>query len=320
MFLLNSTTRSRKTAEHVCSRCMAKSVLLLALFAGCSLDRSPQWSGSSEVEPNRAWAPRPATDRGRLDAAIAGDEPARSGSMSGRPGPRDAGAAIVDSGATRAPSNAGAGPTMPVPAVADAAVARDASAAPVPAAPDASTAPTAPSGPTAPLPDASTAPPSAPLDASMPPPPSTTPDAGAPQAPPLCQPGRYTGAFSGSVRLAGAQVTNVVGTLRAELELDPAGNGLLLRNARATGSVQGEIRLRATLSGRIDCTSLRLEDGLLEDGRVNLGNARNNFDFSGTIAGEYAPDRAAASGTWSGQSDDIEQVTAEGAWSLSLQD
>lgn len=154
-------------------------------------------------------------------------------------------------------------------------------------------------------------------DASATAPPSTAPDAAAPSP---CQPGAYTGAFSGSVRLNDQQITNVFGALRAELVLDPAGNSLLLRNARVSGRVQDEIRMTASLSGRIDCTSLRLEDGLLEEGRVYLGNSRSSFDFSGTLDGAYTPDPAAASGTWSGQSDDIERVAAEGTWSLRLQD
>jgi hypothetical protein len=316
--------------------------------AGCTLDAKPHGMAQSDVQPSPKWMPPGAAGGdARSDAALAS-------SMRSRSGQGNAGEAHVDGSAMQPASDAGAAPRTPSPGGSQ--PARDAGQpkpdAASPAVRDASAAPTTPpSTPpsTTPMPDASTTPPATTTmpdaatptaDASTTPksdaatptmpiptptadastaPPSTTPDASAPPMPSPCKPGLYSGAFSGSVRANDELIATIDGPLRAELVLDSGAANLELREAGVTIVDRDENRLTITLSGRINCPSRKLQQGSI-DGSFYYADSRMSFSFHGAIDGSYMPDPAGVTGTWSGESDDIARVSAEGTWDLQLDD
>jgi hypothetical protein len=127
----------------------------------------------------------------------------------------------------------------------------------------------------------------------------------------------YSGAFRGSVRAFNQELLNIAGDLSAELVLDPSGATLVLRDAGVTIMDRNDNRLTVSLSGSIDCSSGRLEQGLI-DGSLYHSDSRRSYSFSGAIDGAYTPDPAGVNGSWSGESDDIALIDAQGTWSLRL--
>jgi cytoskeletal protein CcmA (bactofilin family) len=325
--------------------------------AGCTLDAKPRPLARDE-SPGPDWMPPSASEqndgRDSPDAAATATSERPGAGDDGDDG--DDGMARADAGASQASGGAGAQPmrdagraesdaaspadpvmrdaSTPTPTPArDAGMSPEADASTPPSTPsvDAATAPPAPSvdastPPPTPTADASTAPPTPTPDAGSPPPtptagataPPATPDAGPPPAASSCTPGMYSGNFRGAVFADGEQLANVTGRMRAELVLDSTGTRLVLRDGRVTGSDRDENRLTVSLTGSINCTTLELEQGALIDGSYFYEGSRMSFTFQGTLDGTYSPDPPSVNGTWSGASDDIALITAQGTWNLQL--
>lgn len=143
------------------------------------------------------------------------------------------------------------------------------------------------------------------------------PSAAQPATTTACQPGPYSGTFTGSVQLIGLALSSVTGTIRAELELDASNDSLRLRDARIQGIDQSENEVTGMLTGTINCRTRELEEGKLEDGKYHSKNETgSSTSFSGTTRASYASDPPSATGTWQAVADDMQLLAGQGTWSL----
>jgi hypothetical protein len=161
-------------------------------------------------------------------------------------------------------------------------------------------------------------------------PPAETPAAGTPaagavaSAPPTeaqatstaCQPGMYSGAFTGSIQLIGLSLSSVTGTIRARLELDASKQTLSLQEARIQGVDQSENQVTGLLTGTLDCRTRMLMDGRLENGNYHGKDDKQGTAFSGTTQASYASDPPSATGTWQASADSVQVIAGQGTWSL----
>lgn len=266
------------------------SPIVCILLAGCSLDTDLPEGARAQTMPGSTWQPPSAAERSETRGALTSVVDAAAPNVS------------PDSGRAGAVTMAHADGGMSPPPVA---AASDAGATTLDAA-QASRGDAA--GPR--LHDAATVPTAA--DAAMPP---SAADAAAPVVAAECRPGRYVGTFSGSIRVGSARFSNVVGTIRAELTRDAAA-GLMIGTARVNGTDRNENILSVSLSGRVDCATLQLENGLLQDGSFYYAQARARFPFHGSLEGDYSKAPPTITGTWSGESNDLASASGEGRWNL----
>lgn len=276
--------------------CLALAWTMLSTTAGCSLESSPVGGRADSKEKARGWQPTTAapraSDRGRadLDAGLDGSQVDKSVSQSGSRTARDAGMTAIEprDAATDPPplsaadggSSEAADAHMPIPTMQSDAQ-QDASIA---------------------------------IDAATPSDASSSSEGG--RALPDCQPGQYTGEFSGELAAAGISVSVVAGPVTATLTLDADGRYLELGDATVVGRDVLGSTVWATLTGRINCATLELEDGQLERGRYYNASRRSSLSFDGVALGTYAANPHALRGTWSVSARIAEIITGEGEFTL----
>jgi hypothetical protein len=266
----------------------------IALAASsCSLDSSPEARASAARARAAGWQPSVVEQAGAtrarsgLDAALASES-----APSSRPrGARDAG---TNGSSDR--SDAGGGIGSNPRAAAGASGVWDAEApSSMPPSPNASQ-------------DAS-----APLDGAV-----IAIDASSPGASQTadCQPGDYTGDFSGTLQAAGIPVSKVTGPITASLTLDDTGLYLDMRDVLVAGRDARGNTVRARVSGKVNCMTHELEEGQLERGRYFMASRRNTLSFDGVAQGAYSTSPYALHGTWSVSARAAMVLTGEGVFDL----
>ena len=159
----------------------------------------------------------------------------------------------------------------------------------------------------------------APQDATMPPPmeagPPPTPEAGPPEAGPpdagpadaglRCIPGTYSGAFAGEISaLFGIIRIDIQGTI--SIDISPPAEStdqLPIRNGKLDGKDTENNPITATISGTINCTTRRLENGRILNGMYTrrdpiYGGPPRTVGFNGTATAIYNLDPPSATGQW----------------------
>jgi len=131
-----------------------------------------------------------------------------------------------------------------------------------------------------------------------------------------CQPGQYTGEFSGELAAAGISVSVVAGPVAATLTLAADGRYLDISDATVFGRDALGSTVRATLTGRVNCATLEIEDGQLERGRYYNAARRASLSFDGVANGTYATNPHGLQGTWSVSARIAEIITGEGEFTL----
>jgi hypothetical protein len=147
-------------------------------------------------------------------------------------------------------------------------------------------------------------------------------DAGKPSTVnPNCREGDYDGTFNGSLQLLGVSASTLSGTVRGELEMNPAGTYLELRDAPVMGVDQSGNTLSAKLSANINCMNHELTNGELRDGVFHNVAANTDTAFSGMVEGMYTEDPASVTGTWMVRANDFPVLlSGRGGWNLTLRD
>lgn len=273
----------------------------MALLVSCQLNSEPRRDVPSGGRGGSPWMPQTAAEADRRSAtAVSMAKPVDVDSGVSRVVEADAGLQKVpDSGPPREMEARDAAAVEPVDASQPM---RDASA-PVR---DASQPRQSP-------PDAG-APPESARDAS--PPRQSPPDAGALPATALCEPGLYTGTFAGQIDAAGAALSSVTGSVRAQLVWDVGMLYMLITDARVMGLDQDGNTLTVSLSGAINCITGLIEDGRLDNGVFHIAEAATDLTFLGTVEGSYSRDQQTLLGTWSGAADASSLIAGRGSFSL----
>lgn len=294
--------QARRPALYFARACRTLTLSYLAFAAAsCSLDSSPvpPRTGANETPPT--WRPTGAVARSARAASELDAEIQMTASRSVR---REKDAGQADAAEPSIPvraRTAGSGAAMP----ADTKSKTDASASPVAA-------------------DASVSVPEMPpaRDASMPSVDAARPrdpgPAGAPSPPQNCKPGVYAGTFSGSLYAIGLPVSTVTGAINANLTLDLFGLYLNVRDLMVVGSDESGNTLTVSVSGNINCTTLQLEDGLLENGNYYMVGTGTAVQFVGVAAGTYRMSPYSINGTWSVEAQDSILLGGDGGFSLVL--
>jgi hypothetical protein len=270
--------------------CVALAWTLFCTASSCSWESSPAIGRADSKQKARGWQPATAepraSERGReaLDAGLDASQVDKSVSQSRPRVTRDAGTTAIEprDAAPRPAADGGASSVMdaetPIPTMQPDAQ-QDASIAI----------------------DAATS-----LDAST----------SGERELPDCQPGQYTGDFSGELAAAGISVSVVAGPVTATLTLDADGRYLDLSDATVFGRDALGNTVAATLSGRVNCATLELEDSQLERGRYYIAARRASVSFDGVAHGTYATSPHGLTGTWSVSARIAEIITGEGEFTL----
>jgi hypothetical protein len=131
-----------------------------------------------------------------------------------------------------------------------------------------------------------------------------------------CVAGTYRGALTGEITWSGSR-TRVTATLT--LALTGSGSSLEIQSGTLVGKDAEGHEIRARVSGALNCTGNKLENGRLSDGEY----ARREglvavIRFSGTLAATYTASPAALQGTWTLESA-LGTRSGSGAFSSALQ-
>jgi hypothetical protein len=129
-----------------------------------------------------------------------------------------------------------------------------------------------------------------------------------------CRPGVYAGVFDGPVTFAVGSINAVSGTVTAKLVAEASGDALQVRDGVITGMDSTGIGMSAKWTGRLNCATKQLENGLLEAGAWENGST-----FIGTLEGMYSLNPYALSGTWQVESGEIPFAGGNGKWRMTLQ-
>jgi hypothetical protein len=169
--------------------------------------------------------------------------------------------------------------------------------------------------------DASQAPKGGAASQPKPPEPSAPAAAGSTGSMPStrCMPGNYVGTFAGTVQVLSLPVTGITGTVIAELVASKAGDRLAIANSRIDGMANAETSVTAKLVGVVNCTTLELEGGALEEGVLtspDLFGESGTTTFSGDAAATYSSAPPALKGTWKAAPGNA--LGGSGSWSIAL--
>ncbi len=149
---------------------------------------------------------------------------------------------------------------------------------------------------------------------------STEPDLSPPPdlTPSACRGGRYEGVFSGTISgvsypLSGPAIGSVSLVLgQPSGEFFTIGDGHMTGTATVPG-ITGTYPYSADLTGTLNCSSLMLENGKLENGKVLVMGT--TFLFTGPIDATYNPGAQTLSGTWNGK-ESSNLAVGNGNWSV----
>ena len=136
------------------------------------------------------------------------------------------------------------------------------------------------------------------------------------RATPDCQPGLYTGEFSGQLEAAGVALSVVGGPITATMTLDADGRYLDMGDATVFGRDALGSTVWASLTGRVNCETLEIEDGQLERGQYYIASRRSSLSFDGVVHGTYGASPHGLQGTWSVSARAAEIITGEGEFTL----
>lgn len=152
------------------------------------------------------------------------------------------------------------------------------------------------------------------------------PDAGKP--PPVdagsrCVAGVYTGTFSGEISaLLGVIRRDINGTISITVADTGTGDRLRIQAGALSGKDENGNPVTATVNGTINCTSGRLENGELVDGKYvgpdPLTQRTTTTEFSGSLTGTYSFDPPSASGQWEVRDERRIARGGEGEWRITL--
>jgi hypothetical protein len=145
-------------------------------------------------------------------------------------------------------------------------------------------------------------------------PPPTTPP---PQPPSLCNAGHYTGSLQGNLTVFGYQLLTT-GTVDFMLTMR-SGDLFDITSGRISGVVMGSPHT-SDFSGTLNCATRKLENGLIQNGKVSV-DGYGDFFFAGTAQATYDLQSATfTSGVWS--ANEVSQggsenfgASATGSWS-----
>lgn len=135
----------------------------------------------------------------------------------------------------------------------------------------------------------------------------------------LCAPGNYVGTFAGTIQVLGLPVNRITGTVIAELVANKAGDSLAIASSRIDGMANQQTSVTAKLMGVVNCKTLELEGGALDDGELsasNLFGESGKMTFRGKAAGTYSSNPATLQGTWQAAPDSA--LSGSGNWSIAL--
>jgi len=122
----------------------------------------------------------------------------------------------------------------------------------------------------------------------------------APGKPQNCAPGHYVGTFTCDLRTQDLGTAHIMGPVELTLAESQNGEFLEISDARISGYALLFLNFKATLAGRLECTTRKL-DAMAIDGAVGLGSAEllPVLGFSGQLSGELSAAGDVLSGTWS---------------------
>jgi hypothetical protein len=115
--------------------------------------------------------------------------------------------------------------------------------------------------------------------------------------PPVCLAGQYLGTYEVKVLLAGLAPIDTKGSVDLTLTQSQAGEFLLeIRDGHLMGKASGN-DYSADLVGTLNCTTLKLENGTLKNGKVTVSGLA--YGFEGPLTADYDPKTVAlVNGTW----------------------
>ena len=127
------------------------------------------------------------------------------------------------------------------------------------------------------------------------------------------------GTFAGTVQILTLPVVGISGTVVAELVANKAGDALVIASSRVEGMADAQTRVSAKLTGTVNCATLALEEGALDDGVLTtpglLGES-STTTFSGKAEATYSSGPAALKGMWQAAPDSA--LSGSGSWSVAL--
>lgn len=130
-------------------------------------------------------------------------------------------------------------------------------------------------------------------------------EAGAPDAGVRCIPGTYSGSFSGEISaLFGIIRIDISGTISIDITPPAASSDQLpIRNGKLDGKDSENNPIVATISGTLNCTTRRLENGRITNGMYTrrdpiYGGAPRTVGFNGVATAVYNLDPPSAAGQW----------------------
>jgi hypothetical protein len=111
----------------------------------------------------------------------------------------------------------------------------------------------------------------------------------------------------------------MTGTVVAELVADKAGDTLVIASSRIDGMADEKTTVTAKLMGTVNCATLELEGGALEEGVLTtpglLGDS-STTTFSGKASATYSSSPSALKGMW--QAAPNSALSGSGSWSIAL--
>jgi hypothetical protein len=139
------------------------------------------------------------------------------------------------------------------------------------------------------------------------------------QATQRCAPGNYSGTFAGTVQVLTLPVTGITGIVTAELVQNKAGDTLAIASSRVEGMADEKTSITAKLVGVVNCATLELEGGGLTEGVLkgrDLFNQDTSMMFSGSASAMYSSGPPALKGMWQAAPDSA--LSGSGTWSIAL--
>jgi hypothetical protein len=153
----------------------------------------------------------------------------------------------------------------------------------------------------------------APVDAA--PPRDTAPP------PPPCTAGDYRGAFNGTVDVVIFEIplfnVELTGTISLTAVAEPGTESFAVTNGRVTGQDTQGNAITGTVTGSLNCTTGKVEDGKLVG--TYAGGLFQPVEFTGNVVGTYTNTPPSANGTWATETASTPLLRGgSGTWNIAL--
>lgn len=114
-----------------------------------------------------------------------------------------------------------------------------------------------------------------------------------------CMPGVYNGSFSGEITVLGFLNLPIDGSISIQVRTSDVGASLSIEDGTIEGSDQDGNPVIADVEGVLNCTTNKLENGVLKNGTYTRKALNSTVAFEGTVTADYVPGPVPSiKGTW----------------------